>query len=66
MPALDRYDPAMLDEEDNYDTMDIAQRRGAEEAMRRRDREQGLLRRDDQGLFYEKEDDEDVGLILYL
>lgn len=64
MPALDRYDPTMLDDEDNYEEMDIETRRAAEENMRKRDREQGLYRRDDEGLFYEKEDDEEVDSFL--
>lgn len=59
MPALDRYDPNQLDEED-YDVMSEGDRRAAEEEMRRRDREMGILRRDDRELFYDKSDDEEV------
>lgn len=65
MPGLDRYDPAQLDEDD-YDEMEIGDRRAAEEAMRKRDREQGILRRDDQELFYEKEDDDQVSFNVIL
>lgn len=57
MPALDRYDAEQLDE-DEYDNMSINDRRAAEEAMRKRDREMGVLRRDDRELFYEEEDEE--------
>jgi hypothetical protein len=52
MPALDRYDPDVLDDED-YDDISQAERAAAEAAMRRRDREEGILtRRGDMELFY--------------
>jgi hypothetical protein len=52
MPALDRYDPDVLDEEE-YDDISQAERAAAEAAMRRRDREEGILtRRGDMELFY--------------
>ena len=60
MPALDRYDPDMLDEE-GYDMMSEADRAAAEAAMRKRDRDLGVpadgrMRR---GLLYDEDDDED-------
>lgn len=52
MPALDRYDPDVLDDEE-YDDISQAERAAAEVAMRRRDREEGILtRRGDMELFY--------------
>lgn len=60
MPGLDRYDPQMLDDED-YDQLSVTDRRAAEEAMRRRDKEAGILRRDDREIFYDASDDEEVG-----
>lgn len=59
MPHLDRYDPAMLDDDADYD-LDMEDRLAAEAEMRRRDREQGILRRDDRELFYDASDDEDM------
>lgn len=59
MPHLDHYDPAMLDDDADYD-LDVEDRLAAEAEMRRRDREQGILRRDDRELFYDASDDEDV------
>lgn len=59
MPALDRYDPDVLDEED-YDNISQTDRQAAEMAMRRRDRETGMLmRRGDRELIYEDSDEED-------
>lgn len=60
MPALDRYDPNILDEGD-YDMMSEADRAAAEAAMRKRDRDLGVpadgrMRR---GLLYDEDDDED-------
>lgn len=63
MPALDRYDPNILDEGD-YDDMDIGDRMAAEEELRRRDRERGIIRRDDRELFYDKTDEEVSLLVL--
>lgn len=57
MPALDHYDPRILDE-DEYDYMSPGARQAAEEEMRRRDRERGILRRDDRELYYDQSDDE--------
>jgi hypothetical protein len=52
MPALDRYDPDVLDDEE-YDDISQADRAAAETAMRRRDREEGILtRRGDLELIY--------------
>ncbi|KAF2893898.1 hypothetical protein ILUMI_12275 [Ignelater luminosus] len=58
MPALDRYDERILDDED-YDVMSPGVRRAAEEELRQHDRERGFLRRDDRELFYDKSDDEE-------
>jgi hypothetical protein len=52
MPALDRYDPDVLDDEE-YNDISQAERAAAEAAMRRRDREEGILtRRGDLELIY--------------
>lgn len=59
MPGLDRYDPAILDDEEDYDDMSQGDRRAAELEMRKRDREAGIFRRDDRELFYDKEDDDE-------
>ena len=60
MPALDRYDRELLDEDD-YDMMSEGDRAAAEAALRKRDREEG--RRADgrmrRGLLYDDDDDED-------
>lgn len=53
MPALDRYDNEDLDDED-YDAMDAQDRVAAEQALRRRDRDEGRVRRDDRDLLYGK------------
>ena len=42
MPALDRYDPNILDEDD-YDMMSESDRAAAEASMRKRDRELGKI-----------------------
>ncbi len=61
MPGLDRYDTAVLDEDD-YDAMSEGDRAAAEAQMRRRDRDEGRaaggrgLRR---GLIYDSDDDDD-------
>lgn len=52
MPALDRYDPGMLDDED-YSEISEGDRAAAESAMRKRDRADGTLR-DDRDLLYGK------------
>lgn len=59
MPALDRYDPGLLDEED-YEAMSQTERLAAEAEMRRRDKEAGILRRDDREIFYDMSDEEEV------
>ncbi|GFG36925.1 hypothetical protein Cfor_05367 [Coptotermes formosanus] len=60
MPALDRYDPDVLDDEE-YDDISQADRAAAEAAMRRRDREEGILtRRGDLELIYEDSDEEEA------
>lgn len=56
-PRLDRYDPAMLDDEDNYSDISDSERRAAEAEMNRRDRADGK-HRDDRDLMYDKSDDE--------
>lgn len=59
MPALDHYDPDVLDDDD-YDNISQTDRQAAEMAMRRRDREAGMLtRRGDRELIYEDSDEED-------
>ncbi len=61
MPGLDRYDTAVLDDDD-YDALSEGDRAAAEAAMRRRDREEGRgaagrgLRR---GLIYDSDEDDD-------
>ncbi|RZF34923.1 hypothetical protein LSTR_LSTR011417 [Laodelphax striatellus] len=57
MPALDRYDMGALDEDD-YDDMSQGDRRAAEEALNRRDREEAA-RRGDLDLIYEESDDDE-------
>lgn len=52
MPALDRYDPENLDDNEDYEELSVDGRRDAEREMRRRDREEGLLHRDDRDLLY--------------
>jgi hypothetical protein len=52
MPALDRYDTDVLDDEE-YDDISQTERAAAEAAMRRRDRDEGILtRRGDLELIY--------------
>ncbi|XP_017782479.1 PREDICTED: DNA replication licensing factor Mcm2 [Nicrophorus vespilloides] len=58
MPALDRYDPDILDN-DEYDDMSQGDRMAAEAEIRRREREMGILRRDDRELFYDKADEDE-------
>lgn len=57
MPELDRYDQAILDEDD-YSDMEIEDRDAAENEMKRRDRAAGI-HRDDRDLVYDQSDDED-------
>ncbi|XP_055697371.1 DNA replication licensing factor Mcm2 [Phlebotomus papatasi] len=58
IPELDRYDEAVLDDEDDYSVISASERRAAEEEMRRRDRALGIVR-DDRELLYDRSDDED-------
>ncbi|XP_055694827.1 DNA replication licensing factor Mcm2 [Lutzomyia longipalpis] len=58
IPELDRYEGADLDDEDAYSVISAADRRAAEEEMRRRDRALGIVR-DDRDLLYDRSDDED-------
>jgi DNA replication licensing factor MCM2 len=52
MPAFDRYETDVLDDEE-YDDISQSERAAAEAAMRRRDRDEGILtRRDDLELIY--------------
>lgn len=57
-PRLDRYDPALLDDEEYFSDISDSERRAAEIEMNRRDRAAGI-HRDDRDLLYEKSDDED-------
>ncbi|XP_033608678.1 DNA replication licensing factor Mcm2 isoform X2 [Cryptotermes secundus] len=60
MPALDRYETDVLDDEE-YDDISQTERAAAEAAMRRRDREEGILtRRGDLELIYEDSDEEEA------
>ena len=58
MPALDRYDPDMVDDE-QYSEMSQGERAVAETAMHNRDREAGIIR-DDRYLLYDESDDDEV------
>ncbi|XP_063242568.1 DNA replication licensing factor Mcm2 [Bacillus rossius redtenbacheri] len=60
MPALDRYDPDALDDDDDYGDLSQTERQAAELAMRRRDREEGRARRGDLELVYGDSDDEEA------
>ncbi|KDR16761.1 DNA replication licensing factor Mcm2 [Zootermopsis nevadensis] len=60
MPALDRYEPDVLDDEE-YDDISQTERAAAEAVMRRRDREEEILtRRGDLELIYEDSDEEEA------
>ena len=58
-PELDRFDPALLDEEE-YEALSEGERQAAEASMRKRDRaegrNEGRMRR---GLLYDDEDDDE-------
>merc|ERR1712168_1172461 len=60
--GLDRYDPNLVDDEDQ-DEMSLSERLNAEQDMRKRDREEGRpagrLRK---GLLYDDSDDDDMGV----
>ena len=58
MPALDRYDPDVADDEE-YSELSQGERVAAEAVMRKRDRAAGIIR-DDRYLLYDESDDEDV------
>ncbi|XP_078036885.1 DNA replication licensing factor Mcm2 [Augochlora pura] len=58
MPALDNYDPNLLDDE-AYSEMSQGERTAAETAMLKRDRAAGIVR-DDRYLLYDDSDEEDV------
>ncbi|XP_076239028.1 DNA replication licensing factor Mcm2 [Calliopsis andreniformis] len=58
MPALDRYDPDVVDDE-VYSEMSQGERAAAEAAMRKRDRAAGIIR-DDRYLLYDESDEEEV------
>lgn len=58
MPALDRYDPNMVDDDD-YSEISQGERVAAEREMRRRDHEAGITR-DDRDLLYDESDDDEV------
>lgn len=51
IPALDRYDGDVLDEDD-YDAMSPGARAAAERELLRRDREEGTGRRDADDILY--------------
>jgi len=51
IPALDRYDRDVLDEDD-YDAMSPGARAAAERELLRRDREEGTGRRDADDILY--------------
>lgn len=51
IPALDRYDGDVLDE-DEYDNMSPGARAAAERELQRRDLEEGTGRRDADGILY--------------
>ncbi|XP_046742708.1 DNA replication licensing factor Mcm2 [Diprion similis] len=58
MPALDRYDPNIVDDDD-YSEISQGDRAAAEREMRKRDREAGIVR-DDRDLLYDESDDDEV------
>ncbi|XP_012152928.1 DNA replication licensing factor Mcm2 [Megachile rotundata] len=58
MPALDRYDPDVVDDEE-YSELSQGERAAAESAMRKRDRAAGIIR-DDRYLLYDESDEEEI------
>ncbi|XP_015436900.1 PREDICTED: DNA replication licensing factor Mcm2 isoform X2 [Dufourea novaeangliae] len=58
MPALDRYDPDVVDDED-YSEMSQGERAAAEATMHKRDRAAGITR-DDRFLLYDESDEDEV------
>uniref|UniRef100_A0A7N8XU70 DNA replication licensing factor MCM2 n=1 Tax=Mastacembelus armatus TaxID=205130 RepID=A0A7N8XU70_9TELE len=60
IPALDQYEAEGLDlDDEDLSELSPGARAAAEEAMRRRDREQGLSGRLRRGLLYDSEDEDD-------
>ncbi|KAF3690338.1 DNA replication licensing factor mcm2 [Channa argus] len=60
IPALDQYEAEGLDlDEEDLSELSPGARAAAEEAMRRRDREQGVSGRLRRGLLYDSEDEDD-------
>uniref|UniRef100_A0A2S2R8N4 DNA replication licensing factor MCM2 n=1 Tax=Sipha flava TaxID=143950 RepID=A0A2S2R8N4_9HEMI len=59
IPALDRYDGDVLDEDD-YDNMSPGARAAAERELQRRDLEEGTGRRDADGILYDEHDDDEA------
>ncbi|KAG7268402.1 hypothetical protein CRUP_016276 [Coryphaenoides rupestris] len=60
IPELDRYEAEGLDlDEEELSELSPGARAAAEEAMRRRDRQQGLSGRVHRGLLYDSEDEDD-------
>ncbi|KAJ8371504.1 hypothetical protein AAFF_G00307830 [Aldrovandia affinis] len=59
IPELDRYEAEGLDEDEDLSELSPQARAAAEEAMARRDREQGLAGRMRTRLLYDSEDDEE-------
>lgn len=61
IPALDRYDPRILDESE-YSALSEGDRQAAEDEMRRRDRAEGrTVGRMRRGLLYDESDEDDDG-----
>lgn len=58
MPALDRYDMDVVDDED-YSELSQGERVAAEATMRKRDRAAGIIR-DDRYLLYDESDEDEV------
>ncbi|KAK1126342.1 MCM DNA helicase complex subunit [Melipona bicolor] len=58
MPALDRYDPDVVDDEE-YSEMSQGERVAAETVMLKRDRAAGIIR-DDRYLLYDESDEEET------
>ncbi|EDW24507.1 GL23359 [Drosophila persimilis] len=61
MPELDHYDPAMLDDEEDFSEMSQGDRFAAESEMRKRDHAAGIHRDDRELGFGQSDDEDDVG-----
>jgi len=59
IPQLDIYDRSILDDDDDQSELGADERRDAERAMRKRDREAGLAGRGRRGLLYDDGDDDE-------